>query len=160
DVARLDVHVVLVRLRTELHFLELDLDLALTSHVFLLLLLVLELAVVHDLTDRRPALRLDVDAVELLLLREPERLARRKDTEHLALRADDADLGDADAVVRTRAGERGALCARIEAGSDDSILLWEGPLPFHERTAMMERGGAHHKAPTHHPSGRSPYRVT
>jgi len=60
--------VVLLGLGPELHFLELDDRLLLLRLVRLLLGLVLELAVVHDLADRRLRHRRDLDQVEAELL--------------------------------------------------------------------------------------------
>src|SRR5439155_14502226 len=68
DRLRLEGVIVLFRLGTELHFLELHDRLLLLRLARLLLGLVLELAVVHDLADRRLGHGRDLDQVETELL--------------------------------------------------------------------------------------------
>ena len=99
DVPRLELKVVLVRLRAHLDFFDLDDRLLLASVLRPPALLVLELAEVHDPADRRRRFRRDLDQVELPLLRDPERLGDRQDTELLALRADDPDFPRPNALV-------------------------------------------------------------
>ena len=96
------VVVVLLGPRPELHFLELDHDLLLLGLVLLLLLEVLELAVVHDLADRRLRHRADLDEVDPELLRARQRLLDRKHAELLAVGPDDPHLARLDAAVGAR----------------------------------------------------------
>jgi len=100
--ALLGAVVVRVDLRAELDLLDDRLRLVLARFPGLDRGLVLELAVVHELTDRRPCRRGNLDQVEIGLLREPERLGDRDDPNLLALGADKPDLRGADAVVDTR----------------------------------------------------------
>ena len=81
----------------------------------LLLLLVLELAEVEDLADRRLGLGVDLDEVEALLLGHAERFVGLQHAEHAAVGGDDADFGDADAVVDSDLVPA-LLLARVEAG--------------------------------------------
>jgi hypothetical protein len=113
----LHLEVVIVRLRTELHFLELDHLLALLGFVQLLLLFVLELAEVHDLADRRVRLRVHLDEVEVGFARDALGLRGRDDTELVALGADDSDLGNANALVGARSCRTRART--VETGSRD-----------------------------------------
>jgi hypothetical protein len=71
----------------------------------LLRALVLELPVVHELSDRWAGLSGDLDEVELGLLREPQGVLDAHDADLFPVRSDQADLGNADAVVDAR------LCA-------------------------------------------------
>ena len=61
--------------------------------------LVLELAEVHELADRGPCQRGDLDEVEVGLLRQLQRLLDADDADLLPVGADQPHLGDADAVV-------------------------------------------------------------
>ena len=61
--------------------------------------LVLELAVVHELADRRAGHRRDLDEVEVGLLGQPQRVADGDDADLLAVGTDEPHLGDADPVV-------------------------------------------------------------
>src|SRR5204862_6714210 len=97
----LEVVVVLFGLGPELHFLELDDRLLLLGLVGLLLRLVLELAVVHDLADRRLRHRRDLDQVEAILCCFGEGYFEGQDTELLSLWTDDSKLTGADSAVRT-----------------------------------------------------------
>ena len=65
----------------------------------LLSALVLELAVVHELADRRPGHRGDLDKVEVGLLGQPEGVLDADDADLLTIGSDQPHLGDADAVV-------------------------------------------------------------
>ena len=95
----LEVEVVIVRLRAELDLLDLDDGLLALRLARLLLLLVLVLAEVEDLADGRLGLRVHLDEVEALLLRACAAPRGWQHAEHLAVGADDAHLGHADAVV-------------------------------------------------------------
>lgn len=61
--------------------------------------LVLKLPEIHELTDRRPGLRRDLDEVEIGLLGETQRVFNPDDADLLPVRADQPHLWDADTVV-------------------------------------------------------------
>jgi hypothetical protein len=102
DVSLLGVVVMDADLRAELDLLDVDLALVLPSLLRLLFLGVLELAVVHDLRDRRIGLGCDLDEVEVLAVRVLAGLVRRLDPELRAVVVDQADTGHADVVVDPR----------------------------------------------------------
>src|SRR5262249_4219324 len=99
DVAHLEVDVVTARLRADLHFLQHGRGRLLARLLRLLLLRVAELAEVHDAADGRVRGGCDLDQVEVLLLREPERVLGRHDAQLGAVGADDAALARADVGV-------------------------------------------------------------
>nr|WP_228430491.1 hypothetical protein [Baekduia soli] len=99
DVTLLGVVVVLGDLRPELDLPDDDLLLVLARLLLLLGELVLELGVVQDAADGRTGLRRHLDQVEISLLRHAQGLVGPHDPDLLAVIADDADLGDADALV-------------------------------------------------------------
>src|SRR5208283_2651051 len=66
--------------------------------------LVLELAVVHELADRWPRRRRDLNQIEVGFLGQPERVVDRNDPDLLAGGSDQPDLGNTDALVYTRFG--------------------------------------------------------
>lgn len=68
------------------------------------LLYVAELAVVHDLADRRPFGGGHLDEIELGLAGHFQRLRRRHYTQLLAVDADEPNWGDADLIVDPLAG--------------------------------------------------------
>ena len=70
--------------------------------------LVLELAVVHELADRRAGRRRDLDEVEVRLLGESQGVLDADDADLLAVGADEPDLGDADPVVDAGLGADGS----------------------------------------------------
>ena len=94
--------VVLGDLRAELDLADRDLLLVLARGLQLLGLLVLVLRVVEDAADGRARLGGDLDEVELALLRVAQRLVGLHDADLVAILADDADLGHADALVDPR----------------------------------------------------------
>ena len=98
-VPHLGVEVALADLRTELHFLDRHLDGLLARLLGLLALLVAELAVVHDPAHGRRCQRGDFDEVEVELTGQCEGLRERLDPELIAVRADEANLTGADAIV-------------------------------------------------------------
>src|SRR5690606_8703783 len=104
-VALLGLVVVGVDLRPELLLLDRGELLVAAGLPGLLRALVLELAVVHELADRRAGLRRDLDEVELGLLRKAQGVLDAHDSDLFAVRSDQANLGNADAVVDAR------LCA-------------------------------------------------
>ena len=101
-VALLGLVVMGVDLRAELLLLDHRELLVAAGLPGLLRALVLELAVVHELADRGAGGGSDLDEVELGLLRQPQGVLDAHDADLLAVRADQADLGHADAVVDAR----------------------------------------------------------
>jgi hypothetical protein len=99
DVALLGLVVVVVDLRPELLLLDLDVGLVPPSLARLHRRLVLELAVVHELDDRRPGVGGHLDQVQVGLLGQPEGVLDADDAHLLAVGSDQPDLGNADAVV-------------------------------------------------------------
>ena len=99
DVTLLGLVVVRVDLRPELHLLDDRVHLVAARFTGLLRGLVLELAVVHELADRRPGGRRDLDKIEIGLLGQPERIADGDDADLLTVRTDEPHFGDADPVV-------------------------------------------------------------
>jgi len=101
--------------------------------------LVLELSVVHELRDRGPRGRGNLDQIKIGFLREPERLVNGDDPDLLALRADKPDLGRADALVDTRFGadvtSTGSVVAAGLSGGccRDQRLHPEGKSPARRR---------------------------
>ena len=144
DVTLLGLVVVRVDLRPELHLLDDRVDLLLAVLTGLHGRLVLELAVVHELADRRASHRGDLDQVEVGLLGQPQRVLDADDADLLAVRTDQAHLGDADPVVDA------GLCADVSSsgrptrstpGDGEGPRSWctRGPgLRSHERPP---RGG-------------------
>ena len=119
DVALLRLVVVRVDLRPELHLLDDGEHLVLAALTGLLGRLVLELAVVHELADRRPRHRRDLDEVEVAVLGELEGLVDRHDADLLAGGTDQPDLGDADPVVDAGLSADGASWSgRAVSGPD------------------------------------------
>jgi hypothetical protein len=88
-----------VDLRAELHLLDDRVDLVLAGLAGLLRALVLELSVVHELADRGSSGRCDLDEVQIGFLGETQGILDADDADLLAFGTDEADLGDADAVV-------------------------------------------------------------
>src|SRR6185437_6108473 len=127
DVALLGAVVVRVDLRAELDLLDDGLRLVLARLPRLERGLVLELPVVHELTDRGPRSRGNLDKIEVSLLREPERLVDRDDPYLLALRADKPDFRRADPIVDTRVDadvtSTGSSCSATASCSGDGLCL-------------------------------------
>ena len=98
-VPHLELEVVRLDPRTQLHFLHLDLVLLLARLPRLARLLVLELAVVHDPDDRRPRRRRDLHQIQTFRFRPRQRLLDRHDSQLLAFRANDSDRADPDLPV-------------------------------------------------------------
>ena len=99
DVTLLGLVVVRVDLGPELHFLDDRQDLVASGFAGLLRALVLELAVVHELADRRPGVRGDLDEIEIGLLCHPQGLSDGDDADLLTGCSDKANFGNADPVV-------------------------------------------------------------
>ncbi|GAA2059042.1 hypothetical protein GCM10009820_21670 [Leifsonia soli] len=91
----------LVDLEAEPHLFEDGVRLVAPGLLGLLRSLVLELAVVHDLGDRRLGVGRDFDQVEVGLLRESQCDLDLDDTDLLSAGADESYFGDADTVIRT-----------------------------------------------------------
>ena len=98
-VAQLDVVVAVVRLRAELHFLDLNDLLAGLGLGSTLLFLVAELAVVHQPADRRGGVGRDLDQVDIGLFGHAACLTQPEDTQLLVLYAQQANLGGVDFTV-------------------------------------------------------------
>ena len=99
--AGLEVVVMVVDARPELHFLQLDHVLLLARGAGGLGLLELVLPVVHDLDHGRPRHRRHLDQVETCCFRRRQRLFHRKDAHLAPIGPDHADRGDADLAVDT-----------------------------------------------------------
>src|SRR5688572_22926441 len=99
DVVLLEIEVVLVDSRAELHLFDDDHLLLLFRLGLFLLLLEQVLAVVHDLADRGSGRRGDLDEVEILLTSHLLGLRDGDDSDLLAFGIDQAHLGGADQVI-------------------------------------------------------------
>src|SRR6266568_6551322 len=97
--APLGAVVVRVDLRAELDLLDDRLRLVLTRFPGLDRGLVLELAVVHELADRRPRGGRDLDQIEVGFLCQLERVVDRDDPDLLPHRPHEPDFGRTDALV-------------------------------------------------------------
>ena len=91
--------VVGVDLRTKLHLLDDHVRLVATRLASLLGVLVLELAVVHELADRRSRGRRHLDEIEVGLLRESQGVVDADDADGLAVRANEPNFGHPNPVV-------------------------------------------------------------
>ena len=91
--------VVRLDLQSEADLLENGVRLVAASFLLLLGGFVLELAVVHDLDHGRLRVRCDLDEVEVGFLRKAQRRLDADDADLLTRGADEADLGDADALI-------------------------------------------------------------
>lgn len=98
-VSHLDVQVVRVDAGRHANLLDLDDALILLGFLFLLELVEAELAVVHDLADRRDGVRRDLHEIKLLFLGHGQRRFGRDDTEHGSVGSDQADFLVADFFV-------------------------------------------------------------
>jgi hypothetical protein len=111
DMALLGFVVVLGDLRPQLDLADVDLLLVLAGLLLLLLLLVLVLRVVEQARDRRLRARRDLDQVEIGVGGALQRVVDVDDAELLAVGADQANLRDADSLIRPRL-----------------VALWEAPI--------------------------------
>ena len=102
--AHLHIVIVLVRIGPEFDFLDLDDLLLLTGLGLFLLGFVLELAVVHDLADRRRRIRRDFDKVEPGLFGHRHGPFRRHHTDVFAFGPDEPDFAATDGIVDPGAG--------------------------------------------------------
>ena len=101
QLVELDLVVALVGARPELDLLDLDLLLLELGFVRLLLLAVAELAVVHELADRRFGERRDLAQIDFLLLGHPHCFDDRHDSELIAVVRHQAHLRCCDLPVQT-----------------------------------------------------------
>ncbi|GEP48895.1 hypothetical protein MSA03_24030 [Microbacterium saccharophilum] len=104
-----------VDLQAEADLLEDRVRLVATCFLGLLRRLVLELAVVHDLDDRGLRVRGDFDQVQLGLLRQTQGDLDTNDADLLSGGTDEANLGDADAVVGAGIADAELLFMRATA---------------------------------------------
>ncbi|OIQ75974.1 hypothetical protein GALL_423530 [mine drainage metagenome] len=107
--ALLGAVVVRVDLEPEANLLEDRVGLVAARFARLHVCFVLELAVVHDLADRRSRVRGDLDKIEVGVLRQTKGVLHADDADLLALGADQADLGDADPIVDAGLADVGLL---------------------------------------------------
>jgi hypothetical protein len=91
-----------VDLGAKLHLLDLDLDLLLAGGLGLAVLLILELAIVHDLADRRLRVGSDLHEVEVLLVGDALGVANAEQTKLGTIDADQAAGTRVDLVVDAR----------------------------------------------------------
>jgi len=96
----------LVRLGSQLDFLELNLDLFFLGFLLLLALLIFVFAVIHDPADRRYRGRGDLDQIQVLAFGKGQCLVKRKYAELLAVRTDDPDFPGADGLINVYSGFR------------------------------------------------------
>ena len=125
-----------VDLRPELHLLDDRERLVAACLPGLLGALVLELAVVHELADRRARGRSDLDEVEVGLLGEPQGVLDAHDADLLAVRADQADLRHADAVVDARLSADADLLVST-SWRDGAETRRSGATPRHDGTRRI-----------------------
>jgi hypothetical protein len=124
DVVFLEVEVVLVDARAELHLLDDDDLLLLLGLALLLLFLEEELAVVHDLADGRVRRRRDLDQVEVFLASHLLRLGDRYDSDLLAVCVDQTDFRGTDQIVDAVLGlDRSTVKSRIAAWRENTLFL-------------------------------------
>ena len=102
DVTLLGLVVVVGDLRAQLDLAHVDLLLVLAGGLRLLLLLVLVLRVIEQPGDRRARVRRHLDQVEIALGGHRQGLVGLDDADLAAVLVDQADLGDADALVDPR----------------------------------------------------------
>src|SRR5690606_25344839 len=113
DVALLGAVVVRVDLQPEPDLLEDRVRLVASRVARLHVGLVLELAVVHELGDGRSRVGSDLDQVEICLRGQPERVLDADDADLLAVGADQAHLGNSDALVDAWLADRYSSCRRL-----------------------------------------------
>ena len=99
EVAQLDLVVAFIGTRSKLHFLDLDDLLLLPCLVSFLLLLVLELAIVHQATDRRLGSGGNLDQIDLGVFGHPDGIPETDDTDRFVVDADQAKLRSSDFTV-------------------------------------------------------------
>jgi hypothetical protein len=132
-VTLLGLVVVRVDLRTELHLLDDRVDLLLAVLTGLDGRLVLELAVVHELADRRLAVRGHLDQVEVRLDSQSQGVLDADDADLFAVGADESYFRNADPIVDPGLDADGASSCRVSGAR---------PLPpsFRAAVPLMGRG--------------------
>ncbi len=130
QVAQLDLVVALVGPGPKFHFLHVDLLLLELRLVGLFRLPVLELAVVHELADRRLGKRGNFHQIHLGFLGHLQRLRDRDDTDLFSVGSDQAHFGGVDLDVDTLR----SLCGDVRVSKSVKIK----PYPPH---APRFRGG-------------------
>ncbi len=108
DVALFRLVVVRVDLRSEFHLLDDRVGLVPTGFASLQCGLVLELAVVHELADRRTGRGGYLDQVEICFLGQSQCVADGDDADLLSVRTDETNFWYADPIVDTGLGADGA----------------------------------------------------
>src|SRR5437763_12694881 len=140
-VTLLGLVVVLVDLGAQLLFLDDGQLLVPTRLAGLLRALVLELAEVHELAHRRAGLRRDLDEVEVVLLRQAQRILDPDDADLFAGGSDETDLRHPDSVVDACLGADGASLVRgmfpvlVRPGAH----IAKAPTPFGARGPLCFR---------------------
>ena len=99
DVTLLGLVIAHIDLGSELHFLDFDLGLVLTSLLGLHGLLVLELAVIHDLANRRIRVGSDLHQVKVLVIGDALRITCVEQTELRSIDADKTNARGANLIV-------------------------------------------------------------
>jgi len=99
NVAHLNVIVVVIRVWTELNFFDFDDLLLLTCLSFFFLSLVFELAVVHDLANRRVGIWRNFYQIEARFIGHDHRTFGCHNTYVFAFRTDKADFGGPNTVI-------------------------------------------------------------
>src|SRR3954462_1790803 len=150
---RLHLHVVVVIVdgRAHLHFLELD-DLLLLARLgLLLLLLVFELAVVHQLDDRRICFGGNLDKIESALLRDGAGFVYAEGAEFVPVVSDKKNGAGADVFIDAGAVLGGSRTGHLGTswGYDSLLLVCSRAIAFRgvpqatsaKRVSVHGRGG-------------------
>lgn len=113
-----------VGVRTELDLFDFDCLLLLAGLGFALLLFVLELAEIHDLTDRRIGIGRDLDQIQTCILCHNKRARRGYDPNVFAVGANQADFRAPDAIIDAWAGvaRRGRVMRSAGYGAIPSVV--------------------------------------
>src|SRR5688572_10145350 len=125
--ASLEGEIVLVGFWPELDLFDIDAGLLALGFTRFFLLFVFVLSEIEKFANRRFGLRIDFDEIEPEILSGSQGVRCRHDAEHSAVSADDADFGNADAMVDADLWAT-LLRARIESGSPHHILSLRPPL--------------------------------
>jgi len=104
DIAHLHVVIVLVGVGAEFHFLDVDRLLLLARLGFALLLFVFELAVIHDLADRRIGIGRDLDKIEPGLVGQFKGFPGGNNAKVFAVGPDQPDFRRCDSLVGAWSG--------------------------------------------------------
>jgi hypothetical protein len=133
---------VIVDGRAHLDLLDLDDLLLLAGLVGLFLLLVFELAVVHQLADRRLVVGRDFDDVKTLLVAQSESFVQADLAVLVAVVADQKNGFGGDFVVDARAilGRRGCVTLKTSGDYDSLLLLRPRPFCIRQKWSRFARG--------------------